>query len=102
VLYLPCCCTSHGREHERDRGKKRSISLRCFTFPAAPLMVVSARDIEALKKRRWLGGEEKGRRRRCYSRGRKITRAPDGESAQEMRRANHGYQSALSTLGLPK
>jgi hypothetical protein len=65
-------------------------------------MVVSARDIEALKKMRWLGGEEKGRRRRYYSRGRRITRAPDGESAQEMRRANQGYQSALSTLGLPK
>jgi hypothetical protein len=23
----------------RERGKKRSISVRCFTFPAAPLMV---------------------------------------------------------------
>ena len=32
---------------ERE-SKKRSISVRCFTFPpAAPLMVTSAREIEA-------------------------------------------------------
>jgi len=49
VLYLPYCCTSHGHERERDRVKKRSISLRCFTFPVAPLMVTSAREIEAFK-----------------------------------------------------
>jgi len=60
VLYLPCCCTSHGHKRERDRGKKRSISVRCFTFPVAPFMVASAREIEAFTSH----GREKGKKRR--------------------------------------
>jgi hypothetical protein len=74
VLYLPCSCSFHGREGERDRGKKRSILVRCFTFLAAPLMVMSMWEIEALKKRRWPGREEKHHYRRYCSRGRRITR----------------------------
>jgi hypothetical protein len=44
----------------RERGKKRSILVSCFTFPAAPLMVASAREIEAFTSH----GQERGKKRR--------------------------------------
>ena len=65
VLYLPCYCTSHGHKRERDRGKKRSISVRCFTFHVPPFMVTSTREIEAFTSH----GREKGKKRR---RGREV------------------------------
>jgi hypothetical protein len=60
VLYLPYCCTSHGCERERDRGKKRSILVSYFTIPTAPLMVASTREIEAFTSH----GRERGKKRR--------------------------------------
>ena len=80
LLYLPCC-TSYGREREGDRGIYLSWSRERQEEEVwkRSVVIVAA----ALEE-----GESPGRR--------------DGESTQEMCRANQGYQSALSTPWLPK
>ena len=71
--------------------------MRCFTFPIAPLMVVSMREIEALKKRRCQAGKRSAAAIAAALEEGGSPGHRDGESAQEMRRANQGNQSALST-----
>lgn len=66
------------KDDAAPRKTSTSISVRCFTFPTAPLIVVSAREIEARR-----GGMEEKRRAALEEEG--SPRHQDGESiVQEM------------------